>query len=262
MKIKSVVKVMNFHALLRVDKSRKEAEKYREMEKQLTDMISVIMNSRNFLFDQKIVKPNPDMPRLEIYIGSDLGFCGSINSSISRIIKSSDCEKVLIGKKIIHKADEKDMLTFKRGDFDIHAEELHKLLTDAVIHRKYSSIQLIYNHYYNISHIETVKKQLYPIEMELKQNTGVMNDYVLESDDGNLLENIIIQYLEYELRIAWINAYASENVTRQSTTSESLKKIDEIENEEVIEQRKEKKMKSFKKVLDSYINEKGMEGNA
>ena len=36
MKVKSVVKVMNFHSLLRVDKSRKTADKYRDMEKELT----------------------------------------------------------------------------------------------------------------------------------------------------------------------------------------------------------------------------------
>ena len=34
-KIKNVVKVMNFHSLLRVDKARKEAEKYKNVVKKL-----------------------------------------------------------------------------------------------------------------------------------------------------------------------------------------------------------------------------------
>ena len=82
----------------------------------------------------------------------------------------------------------------------------------------------------------------------------------MESDNDNLLESIILQYLEYELEIVWINAFASENITRQSTTQDSLKKIEEIEEEELRVERKEQKMKSFRKVLDSFVNQKG--GNA
>ena len=41
MKIESVVKVMNFHALLRVDSSRKKAEKFFEYEKELNDFADI-----------------------------------------------------------------------------------------------------------------------------------------------------------------------------------------------------------------------------
>ena len=80
MNVKSVVKVMNFHALLRVDSSRRQAEKYRMMEQELSSMIAIIMNNRNFLLDKKILLPPPSKPEMNLYIGSDLGFCGFINS--------------------------------------------------------------------------------------------------------------------------------------------------------------------------------------
>ena len=46
MRIKSVVKVMNFHSLLRVDSARKTAEKFFNYEKELTDFADNILNNR------------------------------------------------------------------------------------------------------------------------------------------------------------------------------------------------------------------------
>ena len=55
------------------------------------------------------------------------------------------------------------------------------------------------------------------------------------------------------------NSYASENVMRQSITSESLKKIEEIEETNIREERKEKNKKSFKKVIENFIKLKDEE---
>lgn len=261
MKVKSVVKVMNFHSLLRVDKSRKTADKYRDMEKELTRMISVILNNRNFLLDKKITKPDLSKPVLEIYVGSDLGFCGSINSNVAKRFKENkDSVKVVIGKKLNSKVHEDCLLNISREEFVDYKPQIRKLLKDAIINKQYSSVVVYYNHYHNISKIEFCKKVLYPLDIDLEQKSKEYNDYTLESDNDNLLESIILQYLEYELEIVWINAFASENITRQSTTQDSLKKIEEIEEEELRVERKEQKMKSFRKVLDSFVNQKG--GNA
>ena len=57
MKVKSVVKVMNFHSLLRVDSSKRRAEKLFSYEKELTGFIDTIINKKKqvlwtcFFFD-------------------------------------------------------------------------------------------------------------------------------------------------------------------------------------------------------------------
>ena len=43
MRIKNVVKVMNFHSLLRVDKSKKEAESYRNVGEEVTKIIKTML---------------------------------------------------------------------------------------------------------------------------------------------------------------------------------------------------------------------------
>lgn len=45
MNVKAVVKVMNFHALLRVEASGRQAVKYNTMEEELSAMMSILQNN-------------------------------------------------------------------------------------------------------------------------------------------------------------------------------------------------------------------------
>ena len=64
--------------------------------------------------------------------------------------------------------------------------------------------------------------------------------------------------LTYEFKIAAVSAYASENTMRQNATTESLKKLDEREEEELRETRKMRTRKAFQKTIDSYIKQKSL----
>lgn len=77
-------------------------------------------------------------------------------------------------------------------------------------------------------------------------------DFVIEGDINEILTNIIVMYLLYEIRIATENSYASENIMRQSITSQSLKKIDEIEKEQRLERRKRVSNRNFKKIIENF----------
>ena len=84
MSLKNVVKVMNFHSLLRVDRSRKAARKYSQMEEMVLEMLDNILNNRNVILDVKALQMDPKMPKLLILLGSDLGFCGNLNNLVRR----------------------------------------------------------------------------------------------------------------------------------------------------------------------------------
>ena len=75
MNVKAVVKVMNFHALLRVEASGRQAVKYNTMEEELSAMMSILQNNQNLRLDKRIHLPDMSLPVLRIYLGSDLGFC-------------------------------------------------------------------------------------------------------------------------------------------------------------------------------------------
>ena len=105
MRIKNVVKVMNFHSLLRVDASKREAESYRNIGDEITKIIKTIVYNKNLVLDKKVIMPNPNNSKLNIYIANDYGFCGNFNSQIAgQIRQDKDDYKIIIGKKIIYNA--------------------------------------------------------------------------------------------------------------------------------------------------------------
>ena len=88
MKLKNVVKVMNFHSLLRVDKSRKAAKKYAYLDSTVAEMIDNIVNNRNIMLDYKFFRVDEKKPVLNIYLGGDLGFCANLNSNITKPLQA------------------------------------------------------------------------------------------------------------------------------------------------------------------------------
>ena len=253
MKVKSVVKVMNFHSLLRVDSSRKKTEKFFKYETELTDFADNILNNRNLILDKKMLKLNKHKRPLNIYIGNDIGFCGSFNVNVNKQAKiENDVDKIIIGKKIANQK-ENVIMSLTKDEYMDRTKEIEDLLYKVITEGRNSQINLIYNHYYNISKMELLKKRILPLEESKRRKDVYIEDYTIEGDINEILVQVIVLYLSYEIRIAVENSYASENVMRQTITNESLKKIDEIEQEDLRKERKEKNKKSFKKVIENYI---------
>ena len=258
MRIRNVVKVMNFHSLLRVDSARRIAERYFGYEKEITDFADNILNNRNLILDKKVIKLNKKDKPLNVYIGNDLGFCGNFNTNVNDLARKDDgIDKIIIGKKIIQ-GKENVLLSMTKEEYPDYVPQIEAILYDAIQEAKYSEVNLIYNHYYNISHIELVKKKILPIdqlkEKEKKEEKHHIEDFVIEGDINSILRNIIVLYLSYEIKIATENSFASENIMRQTITKESLKKLDEIEAENVRKERKIRNNKNFKKVIENFTN--------
>ena len=255
MKIRNVVKVMNFHSLLRVDTARKNAEKYFEYEKEISDFADNILNNRNLILDKKILKLNKEYKPLNVYIGNDLGFCGNFNTNVNDLAKADEnIDKIIIGKKITNEK-QNVILSMTKDEYPSKIGEIEDILYDAMLNAKYSEVNIIYNHYYNISKIELRKKKILPLESmqeeEMQTKKRHLEDFVIEGDINSILRNKIVLYLSYEIKIATENSFASENIMRQTITKESLKKLDELEEVNLRKERKIIKNKNFKKVLEN-----------
>ena len=262
MKIKAVVKVMNFHSLLRVDASKKHAMHYAAMEKELTDMMRIILNNRNLKLDKLVKEPDKSLPVLRLYIGSDYGFCGNVNTSVASIRSTENhVDAIVVGKKLRKSGEER--LWIPHEDFATRFPEIREYLVRAVEEGAWSAIELVYNHYYNSGTIRTEIRRIYPLALGdgTAAETELAADYIIEGDPQALLQGMIISYLMYEVKIAEASAYASENLMRQNSTSESLKKIEEIELEELKKMRRLRNMTSFRKTVDGYIKQKALGRN-
>jgi hypothetical protein len=132
-------------------------------------------------------------------------------------------------------------------------EHVEKIIYDAIINRKYREINVIYNHYHNVNNLEFTKKKLFPVDYdEERDNETFDEDFAMETELTPMLNNLIALFICYELKICEMNSYAAENVIRQQLTNQSLKKIDELEEEKFKEERKWKKQKDFQKIIENY----------
>lgn len=259
MKEKLIVKVMNFHSLIRVDSAKRQATKYMQMEKEVSEIIDMIVNNRNFILDKTMFKVDETKPPLNIYFGSDFGFCGSINFAVNKLIaEDKDGIQVLVGRKL--RSERSNAIKINREDFMTRYKELEELLHEGIRNNSFSAIHVIYYQYNNISSIELTEKKIFPYDIKRHGNDSYKEDYYVEGDMNTILINLITSFLNYEIKIAAVSSFASENIFRQNSTSESLKKIEEIEEEQLSEERKAKTQKEFKKVIDSYMK-KGTKGD-
>lgn len=254
MNIKNVVKVMNFHSLLRVDRSRKTAKTYAYLDDTVSEMIDNIVNNRNIMLDYKFFRVNNKLPVLNIYIGGDMGFCGNLNSNVNRQLwEDKDAYKIVIGRKIKpSRDDERVILTMTREEYTEDDSSVMDILRDAFLNKKYSKINMIYNHYYNSSELEFIKKQLFPMPKHLHSENDYQEDFAYEGDIENILTQLVLLYFQYELAIAFEVSSAALNITRQNSTTESLKRIEEREESIWLRHVREEREKEFGKVLDNY----------
>jgi len=249
-RIKNVVKVMNFHSLLRVDKSKKEAESYRNVGDEITKIIRTIVNNKNLVLDKKVLTPDPKMQKLNIYIANDYGFCGNFNSQVSKQIKQDKEDyKIIIGSKIVYK-DDKTILKIDKDNFYKEFDKIEDAIDSAIRNLTYSEINLYYNHYNSSTSFEFKKLKLFPFTLDGEYNSKY--DFVIETDITSMIHSLLTFYILYELRMCECISRAAENVLRSQITSEALETIEEMEIEQTNKERKAKKGKLVKKTVENY----------
>ena len=247
--IKNVVKVMNFHSLLRVDKAKRKADNYKALEEEILSFMNKVLNNKNLNLDKRLITSKPDGKIVNFYIGNDLGFCGNYNSSVKHVAQEDKgVIKIVVGEKIFMNKDDV-ALNIAKEDFYNDFKKVEDIIKPLLINRRIKEINAIFNRYYNVNNIKLEKKKLFPLEFDDSKNT---EDFVIETDASSMFEDLLLLYIECELQIIESNSWAAENIMRQNLTSESLKKIDEIEEEKQKQVRKEKKYQAFKKQMANY----------
>lgn len=257
MSVRNIVKVMNFHSLLRVNNARRKVEQAQAYENELKKLISSLINNRIFVQDGFSLKMPSKGKELNIYIGSDLGFCAGFNSDIINFIKNDldDSDKIIIGKKINIINDKNVILYMNKEDFPKKYDDIYDAVLYGILNKKYSKLNIIYIHYYNLNKQEVIKKTILPFdfygENPFFSKERKECDYAVEGNLEFIMWNLVSIYVSTEIKIAELWSWASENVKRQAFTNESLKKIDEHEEIKTKQEKKEKKQKKFSIIVES-----------
>ena len=134
MSVKNVVKVMNFHSLIRVNAARRKVTEAYAYENELKTIISTIVNNRIFKEENLSIKMANGKKELNVYIGSDLGFCASFNADIISILKEDDPknDKIIIGKKI-NVVNDNVLLFMNKEDFPNEYDKIFEIVENTFV---------------------------------------------------------------------------------------------------------------------------------
>lgn len=252
--IKNVVKVMNFHSLLRVDKARKRAENYLQVGNEITTILSEILYNKNLVLDKQALVPDPNMPILDLYIANDYGYCGDFNSSVRKaILQNKDHDKIIIGKKIVYR-DDKTVLKIEKDSFSDRFIEIQHYIEKSLLDMAYSEINIYYNRYYTSTTFAFEKIKVFPIEFNGEYYEG--NDFVAETDLQKMLKSLLSFYICYQLKMCECISEAAENLNRNQITRMALDRIEEqeVEKRNVMMRKKNeeacfKNVENYKKII-------------
>lgn len=251
--INNIVRVMNFHALARIDKARSSAEKAKDTETLLEDSIRRICYNKNLNIDKKILKENDSGVDLNIYIGSDLSFCGDFNSSILReLFEDDSSEKIIVGQRLFNAHHGKTLLSISKEDFYRDSSKISAIINDFLQNNKVRRINVIYNKYYSIDDIRLERSQIFPVELEKQAYDNYEIDFMIENDANQILCGIMAAYLNFKVIIAERSSWAAENVNREKVARESLKRIEDLKEIEKNEQNREKRSKELLKQIENF----------
>ena len=172
-------------------------------------------------------------------------------NSTRDFIRVSLYSRHLIQKKHIYEVEHmlKQQL-FARSHIQVDVREQYELS------EQYTPENLM-NEYYESFLFELDQKSVVERNMLRSAKYHFENENVLcLSLEDNIVskgkKDLLTTYLTYQLKIMRSSGYASENILRQNTTNESLKKIDEKEAELQMEERREKRAEEFAKVIENY----------
>lgn len=251
--IGNIVRVMDFHALARIDKARSTAQKTRLTEALLEKTIRQISYNKNLNIDKKLLVSNKDGVDLNIYIGSDLSFCGDFNSTIlAELMNDKSDAKIVVGQKIYNAANENFLYAISKEDFYRDASRISQIIDELLSDNRIRSVNVIYNKYYSIDDIRLEKEQIFPVNLPETEGDNYDVDYVIEHDANRILCNVMAVYLNFKVKIAETSSWAAENVNREKIARESLKRIDDLKEEKRLEENQKKRYEELSTQIENF----------
>ena len=218
-----VLKVINFHSLLKMNKFKGKINSYQNISNDVFKIIKELYFNKTIYFDRNALIPDSTKPKLNIYIANDSGLCGNYNTEVIDKIKTHPNDyKIIIGRKITYD-DEFTLLKLSNRDGEKSIIEIEKIINDGLRGMKYSEINIFYVNYNNYSDYSLKQIELFPIKYDGKSFIGL--EFESKSNVLEVIKGLISYYICYQIYTALDLSRVSENRERKRTTDIALKKV-------------------------------------
>ena len=234
---RKITKAMGLVATSKLRKVRNELannEKYNELCKDIVDV--VVSNLPEGYESIYCTERKGD--KLYIVLTSDTGLCGGYNNNVIAYLKEvldneSGTEKiVLVGSKGLSYMSKYSLNTFNEyvSIPDIPTiSEINKIYNEAIYLYKQgevSEVNIVYTKFISPMKQEPILIKMLPFEV----NSSKKEDYLIEPDFKEVLNNSIDTYLKSQLQNCMLHAKASEQSARMTAMDGATKNASDIIN--------------------------------
>lgn len=234
---RKITKAMGLVATSKLRKVRNELannEKYNELSKDIVDV--VVSNLPEGYESIYCTERKGD--KLYIVLTSDTGLCGGYNNNVIAYLKEvldneSGTEKiVLVGSKGLSYMSKYSLNTFNEyvSIPDIPTiSEINKIYNEAIYLYKQgevSEVNIVYTKFISPMKQEPILIKMLPFEV----NSSKKEDYLIEPDFEEVLNNSIDTYLKSQLQNCMLHAKASEQSSRMTAMDGATENASDIIN--------------------------------
>ena len=185
-------------------------------------------------------KSNPNLPRLVIVLGSDLGLCGGYNINMVKLLQSDllpTDEVITIGLRIQRMLKHRNVNVKNELRSDgLQYSDIRNLLLEAVEaynKRELGAISLVYTKFINSVDFRPVIQQLLPITAEEKTKS---NTYVEFSPSCSvILEQLMPMYISSMVYSSYIETKTSEQASRRIAMENATDNAEELREKYVLQ---------------------------
>lgn len=133
---------------------------------------------------------------------------------------------------------------------DQEIDALKKTLIQKFESNAVQEVHLAYTHFENTLYQEAVTKKLLPLEVEKQTEIQRVNDFLFEPSANQILENILPEYFENQIRMAILDSLASEHSARMVSMKNATDNAKELRGELVLKFNKSRQAKITEELID------------
>ena len=234
---RKTTKAMEVVANAKLAKAKKEAGKSSDYTNALIEISNIVLSG----LDQDCVytQANPDLPKANIIITSDMGLCGGYNANvfkeISQQIKDEDYVYSIgsKGTNYFRRTHQGPINTdFASLNSTLAFDEVTKLVksvTDLYINKEVGSIKIIYTEFVNNLTFKPRTVTLLPIDTNEFENIEITNKFtIFEPSPEEVLDSLIPMYLQAVVYGYLVESATSENASRRTSMENATDNAEEL----------------------------------
>jgi len=237
---KQIIKAMELISVIKMQKAIAINARSRNYSKAAEDILkNLVINVSET--DHPFLLPGINAKKqLVVFITSDRGLCGGLNSKAIRkaidLSKDKDTDFLTIGRKgrdALRALGKNIIADFTKIEEKPKFKDIlpiSKIITDDFTSGKYYEIKLVYTHFVSTLSQEPIATKLLPLENKEK----VLNQerIVFEPEKDILLDDLIPRFLEIKIWQSMLESIASEHSARmmamKNASENALELIDDL----------------------------------